>query len=100
MQVIRQALLLLGLVFSLSVIAEPDASSPQRYVADIELQTEADLRALLVRAEQLLLDGGLDQEEGSVVLVLHGPVLRSLLRIELLGREHALLVLPGEITVR
>jgi len=29
-----------------------------------------------------------------------GVILRSLLRIELLGREHTLLVLPGEITIR
>ena len=80
MHYFRQALLLLGVLFCLAAVAEPDAASPGRFVADIELQTEADLSALLVRAEQLLLDGGLNQQQGAVVLVLHGPVLRSLLR--------------------
>ena len=80
MHCFRQALFLLVMLFCLAAVAEQEAASPSRFVADIELQTEADLSALLVRAEQLLLDGGLTQQEGAVVLVLHGPVLRSLLR--------------------
>lgn len=51
------------------------------YVADIELQTAAEFRELLVRAEQLLVAGQVATQDGSaVVFVLHGPVLRSLLR--------------------
>ena len=75
---LRRFIVLLGLVFSVHASAEPDYS---RYVADIELQTQSQLIELLVRAETLLLDGKIGQEgEAAVVLVLHGPVLRSLLK--------------------
>lgn len=57
------------------------ASSPApRYVADIELHSAADLSGLLLRAEQMLVSGEVTQQQQAVVLVLHGPVLHSLLR--------------------
>lgn len=59
---------------------EADAA-PQRYVADIELQTHAQFLQLLERAEQMLLAGvPLPEEQAQVTFVLHGPVLKSLLR--------------------
>ena len=51
------------------------------YVADIELQTEAELTDLLQRADRLLLEEGVDPDGAARVnFVLHGPVLRALLR--------------------
>jgi intracellular sulfur oxidation DsrE/DsrF family protein len=55
------------------------------FVADIELHTAQELGQLLDRAGQLLSDGGSpppgDAQGGAIVtLVLHGPVLGSLLR--------------------
>lgn len=52
-----------------------------RFVADIELESTDDFRQLLQRANQLLLDGA-DVQDGSprVIFLLHGPVLRDLLR--------------------
>ncbi|WP_165787138.1 hypothetical protein [Pseudohalioglobus lutimaris] len=73
-------LVLLGCILPLALWAADDKPPAPRYVADIELQTDADLSALLSRAEQLLIDGELSQQDGALVLVLHGPVLRSLLR--------------------
>ena len=83
------ALAAVSLVLPLSMpAAEPEpltesnpVASQQLYVADIELQNARELTALLQRAEQLLLAGfQLPPDEPQVVLVLHGPVLRSLLR--------------------
>ena len=75
---LRRFIVLLGLAFSVQASSEPDYD---RYVADIELQTQSQLIELLARAETLLLDGKIGQEgEAAVVLVLHGPVLRSLLK--------------------
>jgi hypothetical protein len=52
-----------------------------RFVADIELQTLDQFRQLLLRAEELFQAGRASGEgEAAVVFVLHGPVLRSLLR--------------------
>ena len=74
-----QFLSLLAVLFSTVVFAQ-DTAAP-RYVADIELQTEADLDELLSRAEQLLVQGDVAQgETAAVTLVLHGPVLRALLK--------------------
>ena len=68
--------LLTGVAF-----AEDSASNEQHYVVDIELQTLPQFRELLDRADQLLLAGQLpDDDQAAVVFVLHGPVLRSLLR--------------------
>lgn len=74
--------LLLLLCFGLSVARADDISLEQpHYVADIELQTADELRELLVRAEQLLVQGQVAAQDGSaVVFVLHGPVVRNLLR--------------------
>ena len=61
------------------LLAEPPQAT--RYVADIELQSEAQLLELLSRAEVLLLEGEIVQEgDSAIVLVLHGPVLRSLVK--------------------
>lgn len=78
----RQFLGLLGLAFALAVAAdEPGRVDAQRYVADIELQSESDLDELLGRAEQLLVEGKLGQGgAATVILVVHGPVLRALMK--------------------
>ena len=61
--------------------AQDGSTDAQHYVADIELHTLPEFRQLLQRADQLFLAGGLpDDGEAAVVFVLHGPVLRSLLR--------------------
>ena len=53
----------------------------QYYVADIELHTAEEFQQLLERAEQLLiLENSFPEDEAKVTLVLHGPVLKSLLR--------------------
>ena len=50
-------------------------------MVDIELQTLPQFSELLQRADQLLLAGELPEDgEAAVVFVLHGPVLRSLLK--------------------
>ena len=60
----------------------------QRYVVDVELQTIDEFQQLLERAEQLLLDGTVSQEDPSeVTFLLHGPVLRSLLRQNYLSNK-------------
>ena len=78
----RRLLCLLGLLLPLALAAEEgDAGQTRQFVADIELQTESELQALLQRAEKLLLTGKVTQVDGPAVsFVLHGPVLRSLLR--------------------
>lgn len=53
----------------------------QRYLVDIELQTAMEFLDLLTRAEQLLVAGAdIADDEAKVSFVLHGPVLRNLLR--------------------
>lgn len=55
--------------------------SEQRFVADVELQTAEEFRQTLLRAEQLLVEGVAPQgDEAAVTFVLHGPVIRDLLR--------------------
>ena len=74
--------LLLAVSLACAVQAEevPQDNS-QRYVVDVELQTIDEFQQLLERAEQLLLDGTVSQEDPSeVIFLLHGPVLRNLLR--------------------
>ena len=62
-------------------IAQEDDSAADQFVVDVELQTVDDLRQLLERADQLLAEGKVSSDnEPAVVFVLHGPVLRSLLR--------------------
>ena len=76
--------LLLSLALSLCCTlsqAEAEGATDQRFVVDIELQTLEQFNLLLQRAEQLLLSGEIKQQgEAAVVFVLHGPVLRSLVR--------------------
>ncbi len=68
--------------------AEHDAALETHYVVDIELQTIDDLRQLLERTNQLMLDGKLSSDgEPAVVFVLHGPVLRNLLRTNYLDNK-------------
>ena len=56
-------------------------------MVDIELQTLEQFDLLLQRANQLLLSGEVQQQgEAAVVFVLHGPVLRSLLKQNYLGK--------------
>lgn len=77
---LRRSIILLGLILCQPLFAQQSTDSQPRFVADIELETEEDLSALLSRAGQLFLDGEVRQEDGAVVLVLHGPVLRTLLK--------------------
>lgn len=72
---------LLGLFFSYTASAQDAVPQEQRYVVDIELQTRQEFGQLLERAEQLLLAGiEIPRGEAKVTFVLHGPVLKSLLR--------------------
>ncbi len=77
---LRRCVILLALALCPPVLAQESLESQNRFVADIELQTEADLSELLSRAGELFLEGKVRQEDGAVVLVLHGPVLRTLLK--------------------
>ena len=73
--------LLLLCLSSVGTFAEELPPAAGHYVVDIELQTLPQFQGLLDRADQLLLAGQLpDDGEAAVVFVLHGPVLRSLLR--------------------
>ncbi len=64
-----------------------DESDP-RFVADIELQTVDELHETLSRAEQLLVQGvALQDGDAAVTFVLHGPVIRGLLRDNYLANK-------------
>lgn len=68
-------------LWALPLPAQPLPDDDIRYVVDIELQNSAQLMELLERANQLLLDGVAEQAGGATVaFVLHGPVIRDLLR--------------------
>lgn len=61
--------------------AAAQEASAERFVVDIELQTTDEFNAILTRAEQLLVEGVAPQDGGATVtFVLHGPVIRDLLR--------------------
>ena len=76
------------LVFSLAAMAQEATSDEQHYVADIELQTVDEFRQLLERAEQLLLEGAVSQgDTAEVTFVLHGPVVKNLLRQNYLANK-------------
>ena len=67
--------------FIAAALAQDNAPGEPRFVADIELQTSAEFVELLQRASQLLVDGAVPQDGvARVSLVLHGPVIRDLLR--------------------
>lgn len=69
------------MLFTLDAVAQENTSPDARYVVDIELQTLEQFQELLVRADELFLAGETSVDDGAaVVFVLHGPVLRSLLR--------------------
>jgi intracellular sulfur oxidation DsrE/DsrF family protein len=76
--------LFVALVFILVALSSRAQNLPveeQYYVADIELHTAEEFQVLLGRAEQLLiLENSFPEDEAKVTLVLHGPVLKSLLR--------------------
>ena len=81
MSSLARVISLVALLWALPAAAQPLPSDAPRYVADIELQTSGELKELLERANQLLLDGVAEQEGGTTVtFVLHGPVIRDLLR--------------------
>ena len=72
---------LLGMVLAFAVFAQDVTLGEQHYVADIELQTVEEFRQLLERAEQLLLEGAVRRDDmPEVTFILHGSVVRSLLR--------------------
>ena len=74
-------LLLVSLLWMVPAIAQQPDSSGVRYVADIELQSSRQLTGLLQRASQLLLDGVAAQDGiPKVSFVLHGPVIKDLLK--------------------
>ncbi len=73
--------LALALLFSFPAYTQETVDSDTRYVADIELQTLDQFHQLLVRADELFLEGKASGDgDAAVIFVLHGPVLRSLLR--------------------
>ena len=74
-------LLLVSLLGMVPATAQQPDSSGVRYVADIELQNSWQLTGLLQRASQLLLDGVAAQDGiPKVSFVLHGPVIKDLLK--------------------
>ena len=78
---VRLFSLLLVMLMAVATIAEEATINGQYYVVDIELQTVEEFNQLLERAEQLLLAGTVVQDDvAEVTFVLHGPVLRNLLR--------------------
>ena len=77
----RIALLCLSILLSSGLQSQEDPGPETRYVADIELQTLDQFQQLLARADELFLSGRANTDgDAAVVFVLHGPVLRSLLR--------------------
>lgn len=69
------------MLMAVATMAEEVTINGQYYVVDIELQTVEEFSQLLERAEQLLLAGTVLQDDvAEVTFVLHGPVLKNLLR--------------------
>jgi intracellular sulfur oxidation DsrE/DsrF family protein len=74
-------LVCLSMAMVLTAYAEDMQLDEARYVADIELQTTAEFGDLLRRASQLLAEGLATQDGlATITFVLHGPVVRDLLR--------------------
>jgi intracellular sulfur oxidation DsrE/DsrF family protein len=81
LQGLASLLLLVSLLWMVPAIAQQPDSGGVRYVADIELQSSKQLTELLQRASQLLLDGVAAQDGiPKVSFVLHGPVIKDLLK--------------------
>ncbi|MEH6569418.1 MAG: acyl-CoA transferase [Halioglobus sp.] len=60
----------------------------QQYLAEIELHTAEEFRSVLVRADQLLIEGALPLDSPvPVTFVLHGPEVRILLRQNYLNNK-------------
>ncbi len=73
--------MLLGFLAANTIVAQDSPAQYQNFVADIELQSADQFLELLDRAEQLMLAGVVTPGSGpKVTLVLHGPVVRTLLR--------------------
>jgi intracellular sulfur oxidation DsrE/DsrF family protein len=78
---VKMLVVLLSMVAAFPIFAQNTPAENQYFVVDVELQTADELRQLLERAELLMLEGVvLPGADAKVTLVLHGPVLRSLLR--------------------
>ncbi len=85
---VRLISLSLAMVLAFATMAQEATPQEQHYVADIELQTVEEFRQLLERAEQLLLEGAVSGgDEAEVTFVLHGPVVRNLLRQNYLANK-------------
>ena len=81
MRRLASLLFLVGLLWMAPAIAQQPDSGAVKYVADIELQNSQQLSELLQRASQLLLDGVAAQDGiPEVSFVLHGPVIKDLLK--------------------
>jgi intracellular sulfur oxidation DsrE/DsrF family protein len=77
----RIALLFFSILLSPGLQSQEQPGPETRYIADIELQTLDQFQQLLARADELFLSGRASSGgDAAVVFVLHGPVLRSLLR--------------------
>ena len=71
----------LALLLTAVARAEEPVDSRQLFVADFELQSTEQFQETLRRAEQLMVKGVAPQDgEARVTFVLHGPVIRNLLR--------------------
>jgi intracellular sulfur oxidation DsrE/DsrF family protein len=82
----RSGLLLL-LLLSFAALAQ-DGVAPSRYLAEIELHTEAELLSVLERSDLLFSDGDLTQADPYPVrLVLHGPEARLFLKENYLAHK-------------
>jgi len=80
--------MVLAIAMAFAATAQEATPDEQHYVADIELQTVDEFRQLLERAEQLLLEGAVSQgDTAEVTFVLHGPVVKNLLRQNYLANK-------------
>jgi len=80
--------MVLAIALAFAATAQEATPDEQHYVADIELQTVEEFRQLLERAEQLLLEGAVSQGDmAEVTFVLHGPVVKNLLRQNYLANK-------------
>lgn len=80
-QTLACAVSLTCVLWLLPLAAQEQAPRGARYVADIELESSLELTEILQRASQLLVEGAAVQGGGArVTFVLHGPVIRDLLR--------------------
>jgi len=76
------------MLLAFTAMAQEITPGEQHYVADIELQTVEEFRGLLEGAEELLLLGEVSQGEVvGVTFVLHGQVVRNLLRQNYLANK-------------